>query len=123
MTHTHGINRDDYMSGEISHQDYYMAIARAIDLPTLQACVRHIASVDQLREALATDPHLNNIPLVQWDRQDPAVQALVARDATPVMAVSWSRRSTLAPGTFCWSLSDTVCTLKAVARDLVESRS
>ncbi len=120
---THGINRDDYMNGDISYQDYYMAIARAIDLPTLQACVRHMASADQLCGALATDPDLNSIPLVKWDRQDPAVRALVAHDATPVMAVSWSRRSTLAPGTFCWSLSDTVCTLKAVARDLVESRA
>jgi hypothetical protein len=46
----------------------------------------------------STDEHLNDIPLMLWDRRDPIVRLL---------AVQRGMRS--------WSLSDTVCVLKAFA--------
>lgn len=118
------INRDDYMAGTISHQDFYCVIADAIGRASVEKLVLWVASVDELARALVSDNALNNIPLAKWDRCDPSMRNAVARNAPAVMAISWSRRasqaSPLQPGTFCWSLSDTVCTLKAAARRMVE---
>lgn len=59
-------------------------------------------NVSVLREKLAEDEHLNNIPLNRWDRLDGRVRYL-AHGA----------------GFRYWSLSDTVCTAKQAARMLV----
>jgi hypothetical protein len=111
------------MDGRVHHQVFYLAVADAIGRPALESLVRQIASVEEIREALHADPHLNNIPLPKWDGMDRAVRTLIAGQPSKIMAISWSAKaaSNLRPGTFCWSLSETVCVLKAVARALVEA--
>lgn len=119
------INRDDYMDNKVDHQTFYCAVADAIGRSAIERIVLSVASREAVAEALKTDHNLNNIPLIKWDRMDSSVRDLVAHNAKEVMAVSWSDKSrhNLKPGTFCWSLSDTVCTLKAAARRLAEEEN
>lgn len=116
------MNRDDYMNGTVDHQTFYCAVADAIGRKAIERIVLSIASREEIARALETDPHLNNIPLPKWDHRDSAVRDLVAHNVKPIMAVSWSARSTLKPGTYCWSLSETVCVLKAAARRMVTEK-
>ncbi len=92
-------NRALYMSGEWTHAQYYGWLAdllgvREKDIP---------ASIAEVREALKTDEHLNNIPLNLWDRRDALMRPRAYSAGLP------------------WSLSDTVCTLKARAKQLAEA--
>ena len=86
--------RARYMRGEISHQDYYCWLADSIGV-TVEMLP---ATVEQIREALKTDEHLNNIPLIRWDNRDMIIRPMAYTHRLP------------------WALSDTVCTLKAVAK-------
>ena len=117
--------RSKYMRSEISHQAYNMAIAEILGIDSLRWTVRSIAhsashcvilplfplaivapnesGMPYLRKCFDADQHLNNIPLRYWDRASYSVGILV-------------RQAHFA----AWSLSDTVCVLKAVARDMVE---
>lgn len=54
----------------------------------------------------------------QIESDEPAVRILVGRRARDVMALTWN--GPLKPGVFVWSLGESVCVLKAVARDIVE---
>lgn len=112
------INRDDYMDGKVDHQTYYCAVADAIGRNALESIVRSITYGEDIVRCLERDKHLNNIPLRRWDARDQQVRDLVSLNAKAVMDVSWN--GPIKPGTFCWSLSDTVCTLKAVARRMAE---
>ena len=111
------INRRAYLAGEVDFDTYYLAVADAIGREPLARIVRQIVPIDVLRVRLAADPHLNNIPLGGWDRRDAEVRHLVSRNGLAVMAVSWNGH--LTPNTICWSVSDSVCVLKAAARALV----
>lgn len=113
------MTRREYMAGAVTHQDYYCAIADALGRQAVEAIVRTVATNDLLRERLQADPHLNNIPLPLWDMQHGRVLNLVRDHGRAVMAISWDGR--VPAGKVCWSLSDTVCTLKAAARRLVEA--
>lgn len=112
------MNRDNYMDGTVDHQTFYLAVAEAIGRPALERIVLSVAPLDKLRSYIV-DPHLNNIRLSAWDAKHFAVRQLVATNARAVMAVSWSARAVQPEtGTFCWSLCESVCVLKAVARDM-----
>jgi len=111
--------RTDYMNHRVSHETYYLSLARCIGLPELERLVLRVASRERLAQAFAHDPHLNGIPLAKWDGLDFGVRELVrARNkAHGIMARSWCGQP-LPPGTICWSLSESVCVTKAVARYL-----
>ena len=111
------ITRKAYLAGEVDFNTYYLAVADVIGRESLARIVRQIVPIDVLRVRCVADPHLNNIPLRRWDIHDAEVRHLVSRNGAAVMAVSWNGR--LTPGTICWSLSDSVCVLKAVACALV----
>jgi hypothetical protein len=83
-----------YMSHQIDHAAYYCWLADAVGLT--DALIP--ASEPEIASALLTDPHLNNIALRRWD----AMHAVVAPQA--------GRHG------LSWSLSDTVCCLKELAR-------
>lgn len=114
------MNRDDYMAGKVDHQTFYLAVCDAIGRETIEKIVRHGFTVAEIREALRTDEHLNNLALVRWDRLHPSVMQAVKENGREVMAVSWSAKSPLTTGYICWSLSDSVCTLKAAARRMAQ---
>ena len=110
--------RSDYMNSRIDHHTYYLGIARLIGLPELERYVLQITNREQLMRVY---PDLNLIHLSKWDGLDFAVKELVrARNRERgIMARTWNGTA-LQPGTICWSLSETVCVTKAVARDMVE---
>ena len=91
----------DYLSGKITHQDYFETIAlcvgfRESDLP---------CSLNTVRKALEEgDEHLNTIPLKMWDDKHGYVLYML--------------RHTQGIGRFTWSLSESVCTLKCLAKYL-----
>jgi hypothetical protein len=96
------MSRQDYMADSSRrHHAYYLQVALEIGLtPAILP-----ASVDKIREALKTDEHLNNIPLIQWDTR---VSSL--RGAT----VALKKRGD-------WlSLGTGVCILKAYAKHLAQ---
>lgn len=87
--------RARYLAGEISHDDYYLWLAKQVGVYT--AMVPFTPS-----ELLSsTDPYFNDLPLRRWDSRHPIVIAQAHRLGLP------------------WSQSDTVCCLKAVARRAV----
>jgi hypothetical protein len=89
----HDAKRKQYLANEITFAEFYLWLADSIGI------IRANLPVGIDRIAASTDEHLNDIPLMLWDRQDPIVRRL---------AVQRGMRS--------WSLSDTVCVLKAFAR-------
>lgn len=91
----HDEMREKYMSNEITHAEFYEWLASEIGLLPQDLPV----SIDRVRES--TDPHLNDIPLQGWDRRDPVIRGKAKR-----------------AGMQSWSLSDTVCVLKAYARKI-----
>lgn len=112
------MNRDDYMAGRVDHQTFYLAVCDAIGRETIEKIVRYGFTVAEIREALKTDEHLNDLELARWDRLHPSVMQAVKENGRATMEVSWSAKSPLATGYICWSLSESVCVLKAAARRL-----
>jgi hypothetical protein len=101
------LNRDNiaaqrarYMSHAISHDEYYLWLAKDLGLGAW------LVPVSRERLLQSKDPHFNDIPLAIWDRCDPHVRACL--------------RIPAGGGSIGWSLSDTVCVLKALARESVE---
>ncbi len=88
--------RKRYMNQKITHEEFYLWLAKFIgiteqDLP-----------VNRERIMRSQDPHLNDIPLKLWDDKDPLI-----------------RRRAYDKG-IAWSLCDTVCALKALAKQSIK---
>lgn len=88
--------RKQYMSNELNHAEFYTWLAEAIG-----ASERNLPVSRETLQA-STDAHFNDIALARWDRCDPIIRG---------MAVRAGMRS--------WSLSDTVCVLKTIARNSI----
>lgn len=56
-------SRQDYLNGKCTHRQYYAQFVNAIT----KSRVANWFGVEQIKEALQTDEHLNNIPLAKWD--------------------------------------------------------
>ena len=84
--------RKKYMNHELTHQEYYMWLAGFIG-----ATKAHLP-VSQERVDASTDEHLNDIPLKLWDNQDYLIRRMASNKG------------------LAWSLCDTVCVLKSLAR-------
>lgn len=104
------ITRAAYLNGDIDHATYYEAVSDALGRSALESFVRHIMSGEDLPRCLKQDPHLNQIPLRRWEAFHGSVQALVRHEH---MAMTYGGQ--LPPRTVCWSLSESVCVLKATA--------
>jgi hypothetical protein len=93
----HDEKRRLYLDGTLSHQDFYLWLAQAIKVNECQIPVS-LASL-----AGSTKPYFNDIAALRvWDNMDPTI-----------------RRQAHEHGMRSWSLSDTVCALKAAARAAV----
>ena len=98
--------RSDYMTGKATHQQYYMGLASIIGIDTLRSILP--STIEARRAAFESgDYHLNKIPLQSWDNRHESVMSLLHGRGGQLKQIN---------GTGGWSLSDTVCTLKAVAR-------
>lgn len=114
------MTRTDYMDGRVTHDEYYNALADLIGRDALERVVLSVFTREQLARGMQVDPHhLNSfrLPLHKWDALDPSVRALVARNGRAIMAVTWPGHTI---NGICWSLSETVCVTKAVARRIVQ---
>lgn len=87
------LKRKEYMDNKITHEEFYLWLADAIKVTVSDLPV----SLDRI--LMSTDPHLNDIPLHQWDRRNPIVRGKAVR-----------------AGMRAWSLCNTVCVLKAFAK-------
>ena len=85
--------RNRYMDHKITHYHYYLWLSDKLGL--YDGLIPFTS--DQVKAS--TDPHLNDLPLRAWDNMDAIVRA---------RAGLVGKRS--------WSLCDTVCCLKAMAR-------
>ncbi len=86
--------RQQYLAREISHDEYYLWLADLIHF--LPQVLDHL--MDQV--STSTDPHLNDVPLHLWDNLHFVIRPLAAKVG------------------LSWSLSDSVCTAKAKAKQL-----
>lgn len=94
------------------HRAYYGGLVELLGEKALRGLLP--CSRERAIEALAQDPHLNNIELGLWDAQHANVLALV-RAADPEEI----RRLTCT-AVYGWSLGDTVCVLKEAAKRWTE---
>ena len=102
--------RVQYLNKECTHREYWAQFVT----PSMKAMVLSNMTLERLQRS--TDPHLNDIPLAQWDQM---------RNATFHMLnlVKWREihypeyKDTHSIG---WSTSDNTCLLKEAARQLVE---
>lgn len=83
--------RGEYLDGKISHHEYYCWLSDFVGLP--KGIIPF--SNDEVLNSKDKE-HLNDLPLYRWDNMDGIVRTYV--------------------GGLFWSLSDTVCCLKAMAR-------
>jgi hypothetical protein len=95
------ITRQEYLSSSSSlHQEYFLQFGN----PVIRKMLESSISVDKLRES--TDPYFNDIPLKWWDNLanyvDPYMDRKLLKEVGEIN-----------------SLSVRVCTLKAIARDMV----
>lgn len=105
--------RSEYLKGDLTFHEYYGLLVELLGEGSLRAMLPGERTPDQWRELLADDPHLNNVPLAQWDFPgDGLVRQLVrAADADELVAITGSKG---------WSLSDSTCVLKETARRYAE---
>lgn len=90
--------RKDYMARKCSHHDYYLQFGSS----ATRVYVGH--AMHKIRAS--TDEHLNDIPLKFWDNAPVNTRLLSEANASGG-----------------YSLSDVVCTAKAVARDMLEAEA
>lgn len=94
------ITRKDYMADK-SPDAFFNYYSQFASLAVQQLVARQIGKG---RIKNSTDPHLNDIPLKEWDALAPAVHAICGRKLAE------------ANGSGGVSLSDCVCTAKVAAR-------
>lgn len=93
MQADHEAKRALYMDRKLTHEQFYEWLGETIRLsPRDLPC-----TLDEVRNS--QDPHLNDIPLDRWDRMDPLVRSKAG-----------------SAGMQAWSLSDSVCCLKVMAK-------
>ena len=92
--------------GAIHHEEKYEAFAQALGIPALKALVGRLGRADDFRHALEIDPHLNSIPLHRWD--------LYHMDTRFLYDAARREGRCQEPGG--WSMANSVCVLKHVAK-------
>lgn len=99
--------RKQYMDRKLTHSEYYGLLVEHIGESSLRAMLPGQRTPEQWRKLIEKDPHLNNVPLRQWDALDYYVRGHLLRDGDELVAIT---------GSGGWSLSDSVCVLKETAR-------
>ncbi len=87
--------RQLYLNGELTHKNYYLWLSEFLEIPGSMIPFRR----DEL--LLITDPHMNDLSLSKWDAQHNGISRIVYSKIR------------------VWSLSETVCCLKAMAQHLI----
>jgi hypothetical protein len=87
--------RKDYMNNICTHEEFYAQFINS----SVKSYVEDVIGLNQILKS--TDEHLNDIPLVLWDRAHGILD-----------------NKTLKSANCCQSFSNTVCTLKTYAKQL-----
>lgn len=115
--HVDCYNRDLSTGVELSHQEIY---GRMIELlggvETVWKCVPF--TLGEIRHALCSDQHLNNLPMRQWDAAAGFVEYVNMKSKTKEMRRIRSPLQILLQkaGVTCYSPAECVCVLKECAR-------
>lgn len=97
-------NRNRYLDGKITHEEYYHALAKTAGVNFQNA---DPAFLDRVRKALGEgDSYLNSIPLAEWDTR--------ALSLLPSVRAAFKEH-----GDF-FSLAGGVCLVKQAAKDAVQ---
>lgn len=102
MAFNYDQKRKEYLQGTLSHAEFYLAYADAINFDDLQSLVPSDACKSK-------DPHLNDLPLKLWDHRFAAVRILLTR------AINQGRVEKRIKGI---SAAESVCILKVVAKEI-----
>lgn len=94
----HDAARNEYIERRMTHDEFYGWLADQIDVKTIIGMGR--ITIPML--LASTDYHLNDIPLALWDGLDQTIRPQAHR-----------------AGMKSWSMGDTVCVAKTVARKLI----
>lgn len=113
--------RKDYMDRRVDHQRYYVCLAEIIGKEMIEKLILRslFKHKSELIDHYRRGKDLNSLSSHYWDSLHYLIRPMVARNGAAVMARSWSG-TVLQKGTICWSLSESVCVAKAVARAMVE---
>lgn len=106
------LSRAYYLAGRCSHEEYY---GQFVTQATLELVKTHIG-IDRIRASL--DPHLNDIPLKEWDDLSE-----LARHTVRTRILRDAEAPALPPGQYPWSLSLSICILKEAARRIKQQAS
>jgi hypothetical protein len=90
--------RKQYMDHEVTHHDYYKAVARTAGICFPQS---DFVTENRVNYILHGDKHLNMVPLARWDS--------FAHQQRPVVAPALKAHGDVGG----WSLSSGVCVVKA----------
>jgi hypothetical protein len=101
-------NRQEYMENKVTHREYY---GQYVTEDIKQMVVKRF-SVEELKDALEYDEHLNNIPLRNWD--------ILASIFTLYLNIF---REQLKKNGDDYSLAGGVCILKEAAKQVVEENT
>ena len=96
--------RKQYLDGDCTHEQYYGSIAEDIGFSYTHAPEAFLRRVQRALEA--NDPHLNTVPLVDWDTRG---RAMIAYHGDKVERAFKARGDTV-------SLCGLVCLCKYAAR-------
>lgn len=97
--------RKDYLGNKCSHHQYHVQFVT----PSLQSAVKERIGLERILNS--GDPHLNDIPLVEWDQFLPLIRAQF--EVTTRMKEA---------GDFL-TLAGAVCIAKAAARQIINNES
>ena len=113
--------RKQRLANICTHEEYWAQLVR----PCITNLVVSTFGITRLEDS--TDPHMNDIPLYLWDRLDPTVRGIIARNDAGILdtlrAIDATQAASTERGRFCWANSDTTCLLKMAARMFLERKT
>jgi hypothetical protein len=96
------------MAGKFSHDEYYGQFVT-------NSGKKYVQKVIGLKRLLkSTDPHMNDIPLADWDRLSMHLGCLNTK------LFKEAEECSCKPGVYCWSPASNVCIAKATARAILK---
>lgn len=104
-TQTAQFSRADYMNNTCSHYEYYSQFVTQ----GMKDVILRKYSKEELQKAYGKDEHLNNIPLRWWDSYEEFFKQSIAGTNQKLN------------GARTWSSSQHTCSMKAAARQIIES--
>lgn len=114
LANVHYCNIDNATGKEISHREKYRRVISALGYENVKKCIPF--SLDEIKEALPKDKHLNNLSMKKWD----SAAGFICEYGKAIFIGSPLIYLYHKNGVNAFSPSDGVCILKEAARLWVE---